>query len=83
MSTLQDRLDRIRASFAEQAPAEAREVMGRATDDLRASGIISRIPTSGSPLPAFELPDTGGQLVRSDDLLGRGPLILSFYRGVW
>ena len=83
MSTLHDRLERIRAGFAKQAPEEARRVMARATEDLRASGILDRIPKVGDTLRAFELPDTSGATVRSEELLAEGPLVLSFYRGVW
>ncbi|MFQ6132884.1 MAG: hypothetical protein ACE5R4_12660 [Armatimonadota bacterium] len=83
MSTLQERLDGIKADFAKQAPAEAKALIARAADELRASGIMSRIPAPGSALPAFELPDTEGQPVRSAELLDRGPLVVSFYRGVW
>ena len=37
MSTLQERLDRIREGFEKQAPPEVLTVMHHATDDLRAS----------------------------------------------
>lgn len=83
MSTLAERLDRIRKAFAAQAPDDVMAVMHRATEDLRASGIMARIPAPGDPLPAFELPDTEGNPVRSADLLAEGPLVLGFYRGVW
>ncbi len=83
MSTLQERLDRIKAGFAKQAPADIRAVMARATDDLRDSGIMDRILSPGGALPPFELPDTEGDLVRSADLLGAGSLVLTVYRGVW
>lgn len=33
----------------------------------------------GDPMPAFELPDADGKLVRSADLVGRGPLVVYFY----
>ena len=81
--TLQPRLDRIKAAFQEKVPAEAKAIMERATNDLRASGILTRLPKPGSTLPSFELEDTDGTLVRSSDLLAKGPLVLSFYRGVW
>ena len=83
MSTLAERLDRIRTGFAEKAPAEALAIMSRATAALRATGILERIPAVGSTLPAFELTDTQGAVVRSADLLERGPLVATFYRGLW
>lgn len=83
MSTLQSRLDRIRANFEEKAPADALAVMHRATEDLRASGILDSIPKVGDVLPAFELVDTEGQTVLAADLLAKGPMVLTVYRGVW
>jgi len=83
MSTLQERLDRVKADFLKNVPAQAKAVIDRTTEELRASGIAARIPAPGSPLPAFELADSEGRLVRSSELLGKGPLIVSFYRGLW
>jgi peroxiredoxin len=37
----------------------------------------------GEQIPSFTLPDPWGALVSSDDLLKRGPLVISFYRGDW
>ena len=83
MATLKDRLDRIRSGFEDQAPAEALAVMHRATNDLRDSGIMDGIPKVGDTLPAFELTDTDGSVVSSSQLLDKGPLIVTFYRGTW
>lgn len=83
MTSLEDKLARIKASFAEKAPAEARQIMGRSTEDLRASGILDRIPKLGAILPPFELLDTENRICSSDELLAKGPLVLSFYRGLW
>ncbi len=83
MRTLGQRLELIKAGFKEKAPAEAQAIIAQAIDDLRASGVMSRIPTAGDPLPAFELPSSQGPVVRSDTLLAKGPLIVTFYRGSW
>ena len=34
-------------------------------------------------MPEFSLRDETGNEVRSSDLLTRGPLVLTFFRGVW
>lgn len=83
MSTLQERLDRMRDGAAERIPAPAREVMSRATQALRDSEVTSRLPKPGDALPPFELLDTDERKVRSAELLEEGPLVLSFYRGLW
>jgi hypothetical protein len=83
MSTLKERLDRIREGFEAQASAEVLTVMHKAADDLRNSWSLGPAAQPGSTLPAFELPDTEGQLVRSADLLSKRPLIATFYRGMW
>ena len=82
MSSLQARLDRMKAASAKRIPAEAAAVMHRATDDLRSSGIMERIPQVGAPLPPFELQGQEG-VVSSQELLSEGPLVISFYRGGW
>ena len=83
MSRLQERLDRIREAFVAQAPEQVLAVMARATEQLRASGILHGIPEVGDRLPAFALVDTEGKSVRSEQLLEGGPLVVSFYRGHW
>ena len=83
MSTLNERLKRIKENFLKQAPSKAVAIMDRATEALRESGILDRTAGVGSRLPAFDLVDTAGQRVRSDELLRQGPLVLTFYRGVW
>lgn len=83
MATLAARLDAIREGFQAQAPAEALEVMHRATADIGSSGQVARALGEGDALPTFELTDETGRLVRSAELLARGPLVLTFFRGHW
>jgi hypothetical protein len=81
--TLQERLDAMRAGFEATAPSAAREIMHRATEDLRASGAAGRAVGMGQVFPAFALESSAGEEVRSEDLLARGPLVLTFFRGQW
>lgn len=80
---LQNKLDKIKKEFEAGAPPEALAIMHRATDDLLNSGIMERTLKAGDPAPGFTLPNEQGQMVDSSELLRRGPLVLSFYRGVW
>jgi hypothetical protein len=83
MTTLQAKLDAIRAGFEAKAPAQALEVMHRATADLVASGAAGRALGEGDAAPAYSLPDAGGAPVHSADLLAGGPLVVTFFRGFW
>lgn len=57
--------------------------MARATDDLRRSGVLDRVLKGGEPAPMFTLRNEQGRAVSSHELLRRGPLVISFYRGMW
>ena len=83
MAKLQQKLDVIRAGFEKQAPAEALEIMHRVTNEQVASGQAGRAIGEGDAAPSFSLPDQDGNLVSSADLLAKGPLVLSFFRGHW
>ena len=85
---LQDRLDALTADYesGKHPPKPSREVldiMNRATADLIASGQAERAPKAGAKAPEFTLKDSDGRAVSSLDLLAKGPLVVSFYRGVW
>ena len=38
---------------------------------------------AGDRIPVFTLSDPDGKPVSSAELLAKGPLVISFYRGVW
>jgi hypothetical protein len=81
--TLQEQLDKLREASKARIPAQARAIMERSVDDLRASGIMSRITKVGQPAPDFTLPNAAGREVSLAELRARGPVVLSFYRGRW
>ena len=85
---LQDRLDAFKADFTSGKlpfkPSKQRlQTMQRATDELIASGQAQRAKKAGDTAPEFTLLDPDGQPVSSRELLASGPLVISFYRGVW
>jgi peroxiredoxin len=81
--TLKDDLDNFRSEFMSKVPAEIREAMARADMELAASGLTQRAIKAGDRAPDFRLPDARGGHVRLRDLLARGPVVVSFYRGGW
>ena len=80
---LKEKLDAIRDASSKRIPPDRQAIMHRATLDLRASGILDRIVKVGQPMPAFTGQAHDGRTIGSGDLLARGPLVLSFFRGHW
>ncbi|WP_320416312.1 hypothetical protein [Candidatus Entotheonella palauensis] len=81
--SLKEQLDAQRAKSRERIPAETRVLMDQGTESLRQSGIVDRGLKVGDTLPDFTLPNATGHPVDSADLLAKGPLVVSFYRGGW
>ena len=86
--SLQAKLDAFKADFEAgkppyNVPRSIIETMHRATAELIASGAASRAKKVGDKAPGFSLKDPEGNIVGSAELLKKGPLIVSFYRGVW
>jgi len=80
---LQEKLDAYKAEFEKKTPPDKLAIMHRATEDLRKSGILDRVIKVGERMPEFVLPNVRGEKVSSAELLRRGPLVVTFYRGVW
>ncbi|MBS1090049.1 AhpC/TSA family protein [Gluconobacter sp. Dm-74] len=86
--SLQAKLDAFKADFEAgkppyNVPTSVIEVMHRATAELVASGAAEKALKAGDKAPSFTLNDPDGNPVSSADLLATGPLVISFYRGVW
>jgi AhpC/TSA family len=80
---LQQQLNALKTKFEATAPPEALAIMHRATEDLRRGGLLEHVLKVGDRAPEFALPNQRGESIRSRDLLASGPLVVSFYRGVW
>jgi peroxiredoxin len=86
--SLQARLDAFKTDFKGGkapyfAPPEIHPIMERATAELAASGQAARALKAGDVAPEFTLNDPDGKPVSSVELLKQGPIVISFYRGVW
>jgi peroxiredoxin len=81
--TLKADLDAFRDHFMSAAPPDVRAAMLRADIDLAASDIRERALRAGDIAPDYTLSDAHGAPVALHDLLARGPVVLSFYRGGW
>ncbi|MES2195562.1 MAG: peroxiredoxin-like family protein [Pseudomonadota bacterium] len=81
---LQGKLDAFKVEFDTRlAPPAAVKALHRSVEELIASGAPARALKVGDVAPEFTLPDSDGNSVSSKALLAGGPLVVTFYRGVW
>ncbi|MEV4786212.1 peroxiredoxin-like family protein [Streptomyces tuirus] len=83
MTTLNTELRTFYEARQQQIPAEIREIMQRAGQELADSGQANHALTVGDKAPHFTLPSATGQTLDLDALLAEGPVVLTFYRGAW
>lgn len=85
---LQSKLDAFKAQLESgeppyNVPRFVVDAIHKQTDELIATGQAGRAVKAGDKAPAFSLRDISGDTVNSSDLLAKGPLVVTFYRGVW
>ena len=81
--SLEAELSKIREMSKSRIPEETRAVMLGAVNALRDSGALDSIIKVGQKLPPFSLKDENGETINSTDLLARGGLVLTVFRGHW
>jgi peroxiredoxin len=81
--TLQDRLDEINRELLQALDPIDRAALEAAIERLRMLQLVEQGLGVGDVLPDFALPDRNGRVVTSEELLERGPLVMTFFRGPW
>jgi hypothetical protein len=81
--SLESKLSEIRDASSKRIPDAARDVMQGAIKALREAGIIENAIHTGDKLPAFSLVNQDGVTVESSDLLKKGAVVLTVFRGHW
>ena len=80
MPTLTEQLAEMLANFPDNDEGKALRL--RSIEEVKNSGQAPGLAV-GEQIPDFMLPDAHGRSVSSKELLARGPLVISFYRGDW
>lgn len=86
--SLQKRLDAYKAVFESGLPPynvhrSVVDTLNRATDELIGSDMAGRAKKVNDVAPCFVLKDPDHWPIGSRKLIADGPLVLTFYRGVW
>lgn len=80
---LDQQLADFKAEFLRTAPAGRAALYEAKIEELRASFALEAAAGVGAVAPDFLLPDVKGNPVSLTDLLQRGPVVVTFYRGGW
>ena len=83
MMTLQEQLEAIKAKTAPMITQEIANAMQDGFEELAGKKVLEKALKTGDTAPAFVLPNSQGSMIRSQDLLAKGPLVILFYRGKW
>jgi len=81
--SLSTQLSTVYDNFQKNAPAQFTQSLNSANSDFEATFKPQSTIKVGEKLPTFVLSDALGKQVASDELLKKGPLLISFYRGSW
>lgn len=82
MTTLADTLKETHANITASMPEKA-AIFDADTDALVDTGIANGALKVGEKAPAFSLPNQVGESIVLSELLKKGPVVISFYRGSW
>lgn len=83
MVNLAKKIDEINKNLATQLPVEIIEVFNQSIQDLKSSKIEEHSIKVGDKFPNFSLRNTNNQIIQLNELLKKGKVIITFFRGTW
>lgn len=81
--SLKEQLAEYRAGWYQRVPPERQAIMQRHIEQLRTGTIARTALRVGERAPAIVLKNARGETVDVGNLLKKGPVIVTFYRGGW
>lgn len=76
-------LEEVREKTSRNAPPDRIRAYEEGIDEVRKSGVTDKALKVGDRAPDFELPNAAGKKVKLSELIARGPVIVTWYRGGW
>ena len=83
MNTLAQQIDELNQNLAQQVPTEILTSFSQSIADIKKLQLEDNCIQLGEIFPNFKLQNTTNQVVELNDLLQKGPVIISFFRGSW
>ena len=81
--SLTEQLAEQKAQVVQNLPAEIADIFLQKATELENSGIATNSLGVGDKAANFQLPDPVGNIINLQELLAKGPVLLTFYRGGW
>ena len=82
MTTLREQTD-AKIAAGRKAKPEFMEGVDEIINEAKAKDLGNKAIQINQQAPHFELPDQEGKQILLDDLLAKGPVVITFYRGDW
>ncbi|MCY6370586.1 peroxiredoxin-like family protein [Clostridium ganghwense] len=76
-------LKKFNEDFLNKAPKDIIDLLRSQAENLAQKGVEKKALKVGDKIPHFILRNAVGEKIDSHDLLEKGPLVISFYRGAW
>jgi peroxiredoxin len=76
-------LEEFRDKSSRNSPADRIRAYEQGIEEVRKSGVTDKALKVGDRAPDFELPDASGKKVKLSELIARGPVVVTWYRGGW
>ncbi|MBB1138674.1 peroxiredoxin-like family protein [Myroides sp. WP-1] len=83
MNTLAQQIDELNKNLTQQVPPEVLTSFGQSIEDVKKLQLEDHCIKVGDTFPNFQLKNTTNQVIELNDLLQKGPAIISFFRGSW
>jgi len=81
--TLREDIKKFQEEKYKDIPKETMDIFMKATEKLVSTGIAERSLKKGDRIPMFSLSNIEGNEIFIKDLLDKGPVVISFFRGSW
>ncbi len=81
--SLQTELDAFQAAWKQRLGGDVAATIAADNEALLRSGLVERALRAGAKFPDLTLANARGGQTRIHDVLARGPLVVTFYRGGW
>ncbi len=81
--SLNGQIQNLIHNFRETLPPELTAILEQGAGEISAMPIVENALNIGEKAPAFTLKNYNGDVRNLHDYLSKGPLVLTFYRGLW